>query len=126
MVGNKLSVSVISPEKIIYSGDADSVNLPGVNGELGILWNHAPLISELGVGVVKIMDNNDPIVMAIDGGFVEIRNNQINILANSGEIKENIKEEIAKNMLEEAEKMAPSLEKQKLLKKAKTRISLLK
>lgn len=125
MADKKIEVSVISPEKILFSGEADYLVVPGINGEMGILWNHAPIISELGIGVIEIMDNNDPILIVVDGGFIEVKNNQVNILANGGEKRENINLEAAENMLEEVSKLPPSLEKIDKIKRAKTRISIL-
>ena len=125
MADKKLTVTVISPDKEIFSGVADTVTVPGINGSMGILFNHAPLISELDVGIVTITDDNENIAIAVDGGFVEIRNNNINILANGGDLKKNLKLETAQMMLDDAESLKPSERKQKELKKARARLAVL-
>ena len=121
-MANKLEISVISPERLIYSGDADSITVPGINGEMGILYNHAPMISELGIGILTIMDNNDPIRVVIEGGFIEVKKNQVNILANGGGRKETINLSEAEKMLEATKELPPSIQKVTQIKKAKTRI----
>lgn len=54
MSAHKLNVSVISPEKILYKGEVDSLVVPGSEGFFGILPNHAPLVATLGIGVLEI------------------------------------------------------------------------
>lgn len=54
MSANKLKVSVISPEKILYKGEVDSLIVPGSEGFFGILPDHAPLVATLGIGILEI------------------------------------------------------------------------
>ena len=77
-------LELITPDKKIYSGDVKSVQLPGTEGSFGILNNHAPLISSLKKGKVKILDNmNLDQLFDINGGVVEVLNNNIIVLAES-------------------------------------------
>ena len=102
MAETKLKVSVISPEKVIYTGEADYVNLPGSVGYFGVLINHSPLVSELQVGILEIKAGNQSYKMVVDGGFAEVKNNEIKVLVTGGDSKENINLEKAEKALQEA------------------------
>lgn len=75
-------LEIITPDKKIYSGEVNSIQLPGTSGSFGILKNHAPLISSLKVGKVKIIDDKQLTqLFDIKGGVVEVLNNKIIVLA---------------------------------------------
>jgi F-type H+-transporting ATPase subunit epsilon len=77
-------LEIVTPDKKIFSGDVDSVKLPGAEGSFGILNNHAPIIASLKRGVVKITDTKKQIEnFEINGGVVEVLNNKIIVLAES-------------------------------------------
>jgi F-type H+-transporting ATPase subunit epsilon len=77
-----MKVEIISPDKKIYEGDASAVSLPGIDGSLGILNNHAPLISALKKGKVKVTDVNQGVLnFPIKGGVIEVLKNKVIILA---------------------------------------------
>ncbi len=80
------------------------VVVPGENGEIGVLSNHAPLIAALGIGVIRYTENGKVNKIAISGGFIEVVNNKATILANTAEISENINIERAQAAKERAEK----------------------
>ena len=77
----KMKLEIITPEKNIFEGEADLVQLPGSDGLFEILRNHAPMIASLGKGKVKIGNNNDFKFIEINGGVVEVLNNRILVLA---------------------------------------------
>merc|ERR1712146_671755 len=87
MGGAEMSVKIkiISPEKIIWDTDAEQVVLPSITGGLGILANHAPLVTVLQTGLLKKRDNNDWIPLILWGGVAQIENNEITVLANGVE-----------------------------------------
>ncbi len=75
-------LEIISPDKKLFEGEIKSVSLPGSDGSLGILNNHAPMISALKAGKVKITDNNSGIqTFTIKGGVVEVLKNKVIVLA---------------------------------------------
>jgi F-type H+-transporting ATPase subunit epsilon len=75
-------LEIITPEKKVYSGDVEAVKLPGAEGSLGILKNHAPLIATLKQGTVKVTEASKKVEnFDINGGVVEVLNNKITILA---------------------------------------------
>ena len=75
-------LEIISPDKKLFEGEIKSVSLPGSDGSLGILNNHAPMISALKAGKVKITDNNAGTqTFTIKGGVVEVLKNKVIVLA---------------------------------------------
>ncbi len=77
-----MNLEIITPEKELYKGEVDSITLPGTDGEFGILKNHAPIISTLTKGTIKIVDsNNKEEIFEINGGVIEMQNNEIIVLA---------------------------------------------
>ncbi|MCD4683727.1 MAG: ATP synthase F1 subunit epsilon, partial [Bacteroidales bacterium] len=77
-----MNIEIIDPDKTIFSGEADIVQLPGKDGSFEILNNHAPLISILKEGKVKITDKNkNSQFFEIKGGVIEVLKNKILILA---------------------------------------------
>lgn len=77
-----MKLNIITPEDTLYEGDVKSVQLQGIDGKFQLLNNHAPIISALSKGKVKITDMNDQsIVFEINGGLIEMSKNKIQILA---------------------------------------------
>lgn len=73
-----MKLEIITPQKILFSGNVDSVTLPGVSGSFSVLENHAPLIASLGKGVItyKIKENGIR-DFSIDSGLCEVNNNEV-------------------------------------------------
>ena len=77
-----MRLEIITPEKELFTGDAKSVSLPGVDGSLGILNNHAPLITVLRAGEVIVKgENGEENTFEVTGGVVEVNKNVVLILA---------------------------------------------
>ena len=75
-------LEIITPETKMFEGEVKSVQLPGINGKFEILNNHAPIISTLTVGQIRIVNNNDQReLFNINGGVIEMQNNNIIVLA---------------------------------------------
>ncbi|GBF50556.1 F0F1 ATP synthase subunit epsilon [Leptospira ryugenii] len=119
-----ITLTIISPDKILYQGKAQSVILPGAVGYFGILPGHAPLVSQLEMGLIKLHNGNQEFRIAIDGGFCEVQENKIRVLTEGGDSEEDITHDHALELLKEAEALPSSKEKENLLKKAKLRILL--
>jgi F-type H+-transporting ATPase subunit epsilon len=79
-----LHVSVISPEASLYEGDATSVVVPAFDGELGILTGHAPLMTLLGKGELRIDGGGGSRKFTIEGGFLQIVNDQVRVVTERG------------------------------------------
>ena len=81
-----MHLEIITPLKKLYSDEVNLVKLPGTKGSFEILKNHAPIVSSLESGTIKIIDKKKQNVFySISGGVVECKSNNIVVLANSGE-----------------------------------------
>ncbi|OGO46075.1 MAG: F0F1 ATP synthase subunit epsilon [Chloroflexi bacterium RBG_16_64_32] len=81
-----LKVDIVSAEGMVYSEEGvDRLIVPGVEGELGVLTLHAPLLTMIQPGVLRIVKGDDEVEMAITGGFIEVRDNRVTILADAAE-----------------------------------------
>ena len=76
-----LHVVVLSPERTVYEGAADSVIVPAYNGQLGILRGHAPLMALLGEGSLRITSGGQELRYHVAGGFLQVADNQVTILS---------------------------------------------
>ena len=76
-----LDIEVVTPQKKIFQGKAESVNVPGSLSPFEILYNHAPIVSSLDTGIIRIVnENSDKLFYTVSSGFLENRNNQVSIL----------------------------------------------
>jgi len=118
--------SILTPEKLIYEGEVGFAVVQGYNGEIGFLDGHSPLISKLGIGEVRLNNPKGIEYLMVEGGVVEIKNNNLIVLAekafsqsdlSADEIKERMKaidEEITQLPPYDEEKVELRLEKEKL------------
>lgn len=81
---------IVSQERLVYEGDADIVVVPGVAGEMGILPNHAPLLTTLKFGILKVRYREREEVFTVAGGVVEVQPDIITVLADAAENVEEI------------------------------------
>lgn len=81
-----MKIEILTPEKKLFSGNAYGVQMPGLTGSFEVLEKHAPLISALKAGTVKVLGDKqqDIAKFAIQGGFVEVLNNQVTVLVEGG------------------------------------------
>jgi len=76
-----MNLEIITPDKTIYKGEADLVQLPGIDGSFEILNNHAPLISALIKGKIKVKKSGSEEFYEVNGGVIEVLDNKVLILA---------------------------------------------
>ncbi len=76
---------IVSQDRIVYQGDPDMVVLPGAAGEMGILPNHAPILSVLQFGIIRVKTKGEEQYFTVSGGVVEVQPDQVTILADSAE-----------------------------------------
>jgi len=98
-----LTVRVIAPDKTVWDSEAEEVILPSTTGQLGILSGHAPLLTALETGVMRVRPGKDWVAIALMGGFAEVENNEVTILVNAAERGEAIDQEQARSAYSEAE-----------------------
>lgn len=102
---SKMTVEVVTPERVVYSGQASMVIARGVQGDLGILPKHMPMVTPLKIAPVQIKVEGDQVVrMAVSGGFMEVRGDKVTILAETAEMPGDIDVERAKASKGRAEK----------------------
>ena len=75
-----MTLTILTPEQTLFSGEAESVSLPGTVGRFQVLNNHAPLISSLKKGNIKVKTKTEEINLNISGGFVEVLKNNVSVL----------------------------------------------
>lgn len=99
-----LKLEIVTPEKKVVETEADSVTVPTASGEVGILPNHAPLISALKPGILSYTQRGTTERIAIAGGFVEVSNDKVSVLAGSAETSGEVDATAARADLEAAQK----------------------
>ena len=85
-----LQLEIVTPERQVYSDEVDSVQLPGSEGELGVLPHHAPLVSTLGVGELRFRKGGVEESFAIVGGFLQVRPDRVVVLAETADMASEI------------------------------------
>jgi F-type H+-transporting ATPase subunit epsilon len=103
-----LQLEIVTPERLAYSDEVDSVQLPGAEGELGVLPHHAPLISTLGVGELRIRKGGAEESFAIVGGFLQVRPDKVVVMAETADMASEIDLEKAQEARREAERALES------------------
>ena len=98
-----LHVEVVTAERSLYSGEADMIVAPGGLGQLGILPHHAALLTTLKPGTLEIRKNGAEETLFVSGGFLEVSNNKVTVLADTAEHAENIDEARAQEARRSAE-----------------------
>ena len=103
-----LQLDIVTPERLAFSDQVDEVVCPGIQGELGILPHHAPLLTTLGFGELRIRKNGDEEVFAIAGGFLQVRPDRVVVMAETAELGSEIDLARAEHAREEARKTLTS------------------
>jgi F-type H+-transporting ATPase subunit epsilon len=96
---------IVSQDRMVFEGDVDIVVLPGSDGEMGILPHHAPLLTTLKYGIIKVRQKNQEQIFTVAGGVAEIQPNIVTVLADAAENIEEIdvaRAEAARKRVEEA------------------------
>lgn len=104
MTGEKINLQITTPDKNFYEGDVDMVIFRAETGEMGILPNHAPLVTVLDIGYVRLKDTSTEKKAIVNEGFVEVLNNEVKIFTDSAEWPENVDKERAQKAKERAER----------------------
>jgi F-type H+-transporting ATPase subunit epsilon len=97
-------LEIVTPERMVFSEEVDAVTLPGSEGELGVLPHHAPLVSTLGIGELKIRRGGEEELFAIAGGFLQVRPDKVVVMAETADMASEIDLERAQQARAEAEK----------------------
>ncbi|MBD7938714.1 F0F1 ATP synthase subunit epsilon [Cytobacillus sp. Sa5YUA1] len=98
-----IKVSVVTPDGPVYESDVEMVSTKAESGELGILAGHVPMVAPLQIGAVRLKKENQSDLVAVSGGFLEVRPDQVTILAQSAEQATDIDLDRAKRAKDRAE-----------------------
>jgi len=127
-----LNVRVITPDKIVWDADVKELILPSSTGQIGILSNHAPLLTALDIGVMRLRNEQNWISIVVMEGFAEVNENKVTILCNGAEEAASIDSTAAQADLEkltllvdEATTKKEKIEATLELRKAKARLQAL-
>ena len=80
-MADTLKFSLVSPERELYSGDVDQVNIPGTEGDLGVMPNHSPLMAAIRTGTITVIENGAEIKFFVQGGFADVTPSGLTVLA---------------------------------------------
>ncbi len=96
------AVRVVTPEKILFDGEAEMVFMRASNGDIAFLAHHMPFIGSLEIGLVKIKTSEKEILVALHGGFVKVKSSNLDIVAGVAELGEQIDIDRARTALDRA------------------------
>jgi F-type H+-transporting ATPase subunit epsilon len=123
-----LEVELVSPERILWSGEADMVVARTSEGDIAFLTGHAPFIGALGIGAVSVTPTGGgpDVVAAVHGGFVEVSDNRVTILSDVAELADDIDVARAERALSDAEQAMAreDAEADAALRRARLRVEL--
>lgn len=111
---NTVQVDIVTPERKVYEGQVRMVIAKGLEGELGVLLGHAPLVTPLKTGVLRLLLENTEQVLAVSGGFLEVRPDKVTILAETAELPDEIDVDRAQRAKEKAERALKEVPKDDL------------
>ena len=107
MAENKLKLSIVTPERLVLNEGVDQVNVPGVEGDLGILYDHAPLLTTMRAGRFSYEllgeKGRETTHMIVSGGYLEVTDNRVIVLAEAVEFLDEVDNDRAKASLAKAE-----------------------
>jgi len=124
-----LDVALVSPERILYTGEADMVICRTPDGEIAFQTGHAPFVGTLEIAPVRvILAGGTEVKAAVHGGFVEVRSNKVSVLSDVAELPDQIDAARARRALEEAERRtaenAEDKDSERAAKRARVRLAV--
>jgi F-type H+-transporting ATPase subunit epsilon len=117
-MADNFQLQVATPERLLIDEQVTEAQVPGKNGYMGILAGHAPLLSALGGGVLTYEGGGGPHSVAISGGFVEVFDNHVRVLADRAEFPQDIKVDVARRELEEANEALKKADSEEAVQRA--------
>lgn len=104
-MADQLTLSIVTPEKLVVNDEVDQVNVPGSEGDLGILFDHAPIITNLRPGPLSYEKSGETTQLVVSGGYLEVTNNRVIILAETAEFLHEVDKTRAETAKATAEKI---------------------
>jgi len=106
---NKLNLEIVTPTQLLFNGEVNEVTVPGIDGYLGILPGHAPLFSQLQIGVISYQKNDEETYLFCNGGFLEVLKDRVSVLADRATTADQIDVEQARRCQQQAEEVLKNL-----------------
>ncbi len=103
-----IRLDIVTAERLVSSDEVDVVVAPGIDGELGILPNHAPLLTVLRPGELRVVKDGEESFIAVSGGFIEVMGSKVTVLADTAERAEEIDIERSELALKHAQERVAS------------------
>ena len=103
LLATEIDLEIVTPEACLFSGVVDQVFVPGIDGVIGILPGHAPLLSELGIGIIEYTSSEKHTRLYCSNGFVEVLGARVSVLAEVAVRPEEIDVTVAKSDIQESE-----------------------
>ena len=127
MSDSKITISIVTPEERVYEGEVDFISVPSMDGSMGILPGHIPIVCQLAIGIIKLVIGKESKYFAIYSGFLEFVQNRANILtgraivtslSEKGEALEEIKKkhDIVQEITDETKRVTQAIVSLKSLK----------
>ncbi|MFW6034629.1 MAG: F0F1 ATP synthase subunit epsilon [Halothermotrichaceae bacterium] len=107
-MASTIKLDIVTPEDIVYSQNINVLVAPAMDGEIGILPKHTPLVTGLNTGVLEIKKDEEDIKVAISDGFMEVQPDEINIVVRTAELPQDIDVERARKARKRAQKRLDS------------------
>jgi len=101
----KIKFEITTPEPVVYTDEVDSITIPTAKGEITVLPDHIPLIALLVPGELHIKKGNEEELMAVSGGFIEVRKDKVIVLSDTAELAHEIDVEAVEEAKKRAEKL---------------------
>lgn len=129
-MGHRIHCSILTPEKVVYEGEADAVYIAAYDGERGFLPGHAPMVVQLGIGMTRLYNGQHCALFEIEGGFAEFSKNRIIMLAEEAMKKEELSERHIRSELDDMHAMTRPADREEAkkydisLKKLQSRLKI--
>ena len=114
-MADKLNFSLVSPERELFSGQVDQVDIPGTEGDLGILPMHAPLMAAIRAGTMTVYNNGEQTLYFVQGGFADATPEGLTILAEQATLLSDVSSELISSEIEKTKAAIETLDGEALL-----------
>lgn len=105
MADNLLQLNIVTPERSMVNDKVNQVNIPGSEGDLGILYDHAPILTTMRPGQLSYEKDSETIYLVVSGGYLEVTDNRVTVLAETAEFLSEIDRDRAEKSKTEAESL---------------------
>lgn len=117
-----LQLNIVTPERSMVSDRVDQVNIPGSEGDMGILYDHAPILTAMRPGQLSYQKGPDTIYLVVSGGYLEVTDNRVTVLAETAEFLSEIDRDRAERARVEAESLLTNAQTEEEFREAQKKL----